>query len=146
QAVSTLDTLAKGSFQAVIVDANVKVATKVRRVVLCSGKVYYDLLASPQNASGEIVLIRLEQLYPFPDLELKATLKPYQKVTRVVWCQEEPQNQGAWQWIQTRLQACLSQQQTLQYAGRPEAASPAVGSPLRHEVEQKALVNQAMSF
>lgn len=142
QAVSTLTDLAEGRFQPIMMTTEADSAKKIKRVVLCSGKVYYDLIAQ-QNS--DTVFIRLEQLYPFPDDELKIALKSYQSVFNIVWCQEEPQNQGAWQWIQTRLQACLLPQQTLQYAGRPEAASPAAGSPLQHAIEQKALVNAAFN-
>lgn len=141
-ATSNLSELATGAFQAVIPDTIG--AQGVKRLILCNGKVYYDLLANLQLASSKVAIIRIEQLYPFPDLELKMALKPWNSISQVIWCQEEPHNQGAWVWIQSHLQACLSSQQTVRYAGRSEAASPAVGSPLRHEAEQKALVYEAL--
>jgi 2-oxoglutarate dehydrogenase E1 component len=142
QAVSSLTDLATGSFQAVI--AAKQPSQSVKRLVLCSGKVYYDLMASPAADLTKVAVIRLEQLYPFPDVELRAALKAYAGANEVIWCQEEPENQGAWIWIQMRLQACLSAKQTLKYVGRSEAASPAAGSPLQHAAEQSALVKAAM--
>jgi 2-oxoglutarate dehydrogenase E1 component len=143
-AVSSLDELANGSFQLLIPDAQAG-AKSVKRVVACSGKVYYDLLEEAQKRGLEdVALLRVEQLYPFPRKELAAELKKYAKATDVVWCQEEPQNQGAWYQIQHHLNACLQPKQSLHYAGRPRSPSPAVGHFNDHVAEQQQLVADAL--
>lgn len=144
-AVSTLQELSSGGWQSIISDREVDVK-KVKRVVLCSGKVYYDLLEQCRmKKCDDIALIRIEQLYPFPDIELNAELKRYSKVKDVVWCQEESKNQGAWYGIQHHLVSCLGKTQTLRYIGRPASAAPAVGSPLVHAEEQQTLVKEALT-
>jgi 2-oxoglutarate dehydrogenase E1 component len=143
QATSDLNELSEGAFKPVL-DVNTKTSA-VDRVVLCSGKVYYDLMAEKEKYNTKTAIIRIEQLYPFPDVELKAALQAYTAAKEIVWCQEEPKNQGSWQWIMTRLQECLTAQQTLRYAGRPEAAATAVGSPLRHTAEQRELIQMALA-
>ncbi|TWG92703.1 2-oxoglutarate dehydrogenase E1 component [Luteimonas sp. J16] len=143
-AVSTLDELADGSFQHLIPDASAD-PKKVKRVVLCSGKVYYDLLEEAHKRGVDhVALLRVEQLYPFPRELLAAELKKYGKAAEVVWCQEEPQNQGAWYQIKHHLQACLAKGQALSYAGRPRSPSPAVGHFAEHVEEQNRLVAQAL--
>lgn len=145
-AVSSLDELANGEFQNVIpeVDANIKLE-KVTRVILCSGKVYYDILAKRQEKKlKDVAVIRLEQLYPFPYEILKAVLKPYKKAKDIVWCQEEPQNQGAWFIIKARIEECMSPMQTLHYAGRPPSASSAAGYAALHNKQQTALIDEAL--
>ena len=143
-AVSTLDELANGEFQHLIPDA-VADAKKVKRVVVCSGKVYYDLLEDAQKrGQDDVALVRVEQLYPFPRAQLAAELKRYGKATEVVWCQEEPQNQGAWYQIKHHLQACLADKQTLHYAGRARSPSPAAGHFAEHVEEQLKLVADAL--
>ncbi|MBP7598226.1 MAG: 2-oxoglutarate dehydrogenase E1 component, partial [Pseudoxanthomonas sp.] len=143
-AVSTLDELANGEFQHLIPDATAD-AKKVKRVVACSGKVYYDLLEDAQKrGQDDVALLRVEQLYPFPREQLTAELKRYGKATEVVWCQEEPQNQGAWYQIKHHLQACLADKQTLHYAGRPRSPSPAAGHFAEHVEEQLKLVADAL--
>ena len=123
----SLDELAKGGFQLLIPDAQAD-AKSVKRVVACSGKVYYDLLEEAQKRGlKDVAILRVEQLYPFPRRELTAELKKYAKATDLVWCQEEPQNQGAWYQIQHHLNACLQPKQSVHYAGRPRSPSPAVG-------------------
>ena len=144
-AVSTLQELASGMWQSIISDSEVDVK-EVKRVVLCSGKVYYDLLEQRRTQKREdIALIRIEQLYPFPDTELRAVLNSYSQVKDIVWCQEESKNQGAWYCIQHELVACLAKIQTLRYVGRPASAAPAVGSPLVHTEEQQTLVKEALT-
>ena len=143
-AVSTLDELANGEFQHLIPDATAD-AKKVKRVVACSGKVYYDLLEDAQKrGQDDVAILRVEQLYPFPREQLTAELKRYGKATEVVWCQEEPQNQGAWYQIKHHLQACLADKQTLHYAGRPRSPSPAAGHFAEHVEEQLKLVADAL--
>ncbi|MFT4178443.1 MAG: 2-oxoglutarate dehydrogenase E1 component, partial [Thermomonas sp.] len=143
-AVSTLDELANGEFQHLIGDATAD-AKKVKRVVLCSGKVYYDLLEDAQKrGQDDVAILRIEQLYPFPRPQLAAELKKYAKATDVIWCQEEPQNQGAWYQIKHHLTACLTGKQTLHYAGRARSPSPAVGHFADHIAEQLKLVADAL--
>ncbi len=143
-AVSTLDELANGEFQHLIGDAKAD-AKKVKRVVLCSGKVYYDLLEDQtKRAQDDVAIIRVEQLYPFPRVALAAELKKYGKAADVVWCQEEPQNQGAWYQIRHHLQACLADGQSIHYAGRARSASPAAGHMADHIIEQQKLIADAL--
>lgn len=144
-AVSSLQELASGTWQSIISDSKMDVK-KTKRVVLCSGKVYYDLLEQRRaQKRDDIALVRIEQLYPFPDNELADELKHYAKVKDIVWCQEEPKNQGAWYCIQHFLFSCLIKTQTLRYVGRPPSAAPAVGSPLVHAEEQQTLVKEALT-
>ncbi len=143
-AVSSLDELANGEFQHLIPDASAD-AKSVRRVVVCSGKVYYDLLDEAQKQGlKEVALLRIEQLYPFPRAQLAAELKRYAKATDIVWCQEEPQNQGAWYQIQHHLQACLQPKQALHYTGRARSPAPAVGHFNDHVAEQQQIVADAL--
>lgn len=144
-AVSTLDELADGSFQLVISEHRALPAKKVKRVVLCSGKVYYDLLAaSEKEGINDVAIVRVEQLYPFPRNEVSAELAKYPTAKEVIWCQEEPMNQGAWFQIRHHLQACTDAKHTLSYAGRSGSAAPAAGHSNTHVAEQTALVNQAL--
>ncbi|HYG05792.1 MAG TPA: 2-oxoglutarate dehydrogenase E1 component [Stenotrophomonas sp.] len=143
-AISSLDELASGEFQHLIPDAAAD-ARKVKRVVVCSGKVYYDLLEDAQKRDqDDVAILRVEQLYPFPRALLAAELKKYGKATDVVWCQEEPQNQGAWYQIKHHLQAVLAEGQALHYAGRARSPSPAAGHMADHIVEQQKLVADAL--
>ena len=143
-AVSSLDELANGEFQHLIPDANAD-AKKVERVVLCSGKVYYDLLEDQtRRGQDNVAILRVEQLYPFPRELLAGQLKHYGNATEVVWCQEEPQNQGAWYQIRHHLKACIDGKQTVHYAGRPRSPSPAAGHFAQHVEEQLKLVADAL--
>ncbi len=143
-AVSTMDELANGEFQHLISDANADVK-KVKRVVLCSGKVYYDLLEDQtKRGQDDVAIVRVEQLYPFPRPALAAELQKYGKAADVVWCQEEPMNQGAWYQIRHHLQACLADGQALHYAGRPRSPSPAVGHMADHLRELQQLLADAL--
>jgi 2-oxoglutarate dehydrogenase E1 component len=118
----------------------------VRRVVLCSGKVFFDLLeARRERAIGDIAIVRVEQLYPFPRRPLREILDRYVNAREIVWCQEEPRNQGAWYQIQHHLRAVKHGGQTLGYAGRPPSASPACGYIQLHKLQQQALVDTALS-
>jgi 2-oxoglutarate dehydrogenase E1 component len=117
-------------------------------VVLCSGKVYYDLLAARRDENiNDVALLRLEQLYPFPIRSLPEILKPF-KTAEVVWCQEEPMNNGAWTFVDRRLEAVLSALDIAanrpRYVGRDEAASPATGQASAHAAQQAALVQEAL--
>jgi len=144
-AVSSLDDLANGSFQLVIGDHRELPAKKVKRVVLCSGKVYYDLLEeSERRELKDVAIVRVEQLYPFPREQVTAELEKYPSAKEVFWCQEEPMNQGAWFQIRHHLQACVSSKHSLSYAGRARSAAPAAGHLNTHVAEQAALVEQAL--
>jgi 2-oxoglutarate dehydrogenase E1 component len=144
-AVSPLSDLETGAFHTVIPEIDAIKPAGVERVVLCSGKVYYDLLQKRREENYQhVVIIRLEQLYPFPKAALKAEFVKYTKGKQVIWCQEEPKNQGVWFSSQHHIIDCLNEKQSLDYAGRGFAASPAVGSAHFHAEEQKVLVEQAL--
>ena len=144
-ASNDISELTNGSFQVVIPEIEKLDAKAVTKVILCSGKVYYDILAKRQESKkNHIAIIRIEQLYPFPEPELKKVLEQYPNAKDVVWCQEEPENQGAWYSSQHHMRACLSNQQKLTYAGRAASASPAVGYHQAHVEQQEALVNDAL--
>ena len=141
KATSRIGELASGSFQPIIVDA--KKDKDVRRVVLCTGKVYYDLLAKlDQSENHEIAVIRVEELYPFPEKQLRKALDRFNHAEEFVWLQEEPQNMGAWTYIRPRIDELLDDAK-LGYAGRPERASPAEGYASDHETEQARIVTEA---
>lgn len=143
--VSSLADLADGGFQRLIPDSHAGSARQVRRVVLCSGKVYFDLLeAHGERKLKDVALVRVEQLYPFPGEELAAELLRFGAARDVVWCQEEPMNQGAWYQIQHRLRRALHGKQALHYAGRVRSPAPAAGHYDTHLAEQAALVEQAL--
>ena len=144
-AVSSLDELANGSFQLVIGEHRELPAKKVKRVVLCSGKVYYDLLEeADKRGVTDVAIVRVEQLYPFPRAEVTAELNKYPATKEVIWCQEEPMNQGAWFQIRHHLQACIGSKHSLSYAGRARSPAPAAGHLNTHIAEQAALVEQAL--
>ncbi|MDE2260700.1 MAG: 2-oxoglutarate dehydrogenase E1 component [Betaproteobacteria bacterium] len=147
EATSDLRELASGTFQNVISETEALSDEAVRRIIACSGKVYYDIVAE-RKARGiaDIAVIRLEQLYPFPHTEFATELKKYPNARSVVWAQEEPGNQGAWHRIQHYLSRNLRADQTLSYALRPSAASPAVGYLAKHVEQQKALINAALTI
>jgi len=150
RAVSKLEEFGPGtSFNRVLPDCGDLVApAKVKRVVLCTGKVYYDLLAAREEANiANIALVRMEQLYPFPSISLSKELEKYPGA-EIVWCQEEPKNMGAWHFLDRRIEEVLGnlnvEAERPVYVGRPEAASPATGSLGKHNAEQKALVSEAL--
>lgn len=144
-AVSPLSDLKEGHFYNVIPEIDNLDKAKVQRVILCCGKVYYDLLQKRRDDKKleTTAIIRIEQLYPFPKKSLIAELEKFPNAKTIVWCQEEPQNQGVWFSSQHNILDCLNKEQTLSYAGREFAASPAVGSPILHAEQQQALVNEA---
>ena len=143
--VSKLDDLTQGSFRTVIDEIDELQASKVTRVVFCSGKVYFDLLDSRRgDGLHNIAIVRIEQLYPFPAEEYASIIKKYSNAKEIVWCQEEPQNQGAWYQIRHRLQESLSKDHQLLYAGRAPAAAPATGIAQMHQEQQQALVDAAL--
>jgi 2-oxoglutarate dehydrogenase E1 component len=146
-AVSPLTDLSAGEFRLIIPEAEGIAPQKTCRVVFCSGKVYYDLLESRQvHGIDDVAIIRIEQLYPFPIAEFAVLLGEYEHVREIVWCQEEPQNQGAWYQIRHRLQEPLGEHQQLFYAGRPGAAAPASGIFKVHLQQQQALVESALGI
>jgi 2-oxoglutarate dehydrogenase E1 component len=143
--VSRLEELSGSGFQNVIDEIDDIKPSAVTRVVLCSGKVYFDLLKARREAKNDTVaIVRIEQLYPFPSEEYEAVLRKYSNAREIIWCQEEPQNQGSWYQIRHRLQAKLGAQHELLYAGRAGAAAPATGIAALHEQQQRNLVTAAL--
>jgi 2-oxoglutarate dehydrogenase E1 component len=146
-ATSPLSEFTKGSFQTVIPEQSadvVKNAAKVKRVIACSGKVYYDLVKKrEEKGSDDVAIVRVEQLYPFPHKVFGAELKRFSNATEIVWCQDEPQNQGAWFFVQHNIHENMLEGQRLGYAGRAASASPAVGYAHLHQDQQKALIDAA---
>ncbi|GAA0522232.1 2-oxoglutarate dehydrogenase E1 component [Pigmentiphaga daeguensis] len=144
-ATSPLSDLSKGSFQTLIGEVDETIdASKVKRLLVCSGKVYYDLVNSrKERGANDVAIARVEQLYPFPHKSLAAELKKYPNATEVIWVQDEPQNQGPWFYVQHHLYENMGEGQKLAYAGRPASASPAVGYYSKHMEQLKALLDQA---
>ena len=148
QACSRLEDLTQGRFQPVVDDSTTAGREgQVERLVLCSGKLYYDLLGEADRLGDtRPALVRLEKLYSFPEVELRAVLERYTGLREVVWAQEEPHNMGAWAYVAPRLGRLLPEGLPLRYVGRPDRASPAEGSPAAHEVEQKRIVQEALGI
>jgi len=144
-ATSPLSEFTRGEFRTVIgPERDEVVGDKVKRVIVCSGKVAYDLLRRrEEKKAGEVAILRVEQLYPFPHKAFATELKRYPNATEVVWCQDEPQNQGAWFYVQHYIHDNMLAGQRLGYAGRAASASPAVGYAHLHQEQQKALLDQA---
>jgi 2-oxoglutarate dehydrogenase E1 component len=146
ESASPLADLAKGGFQVIIGETENLAAKKVKRIVFCAGKVYYDIVAERAKRSMEdIAVVRVEQLYPFPHDEFEAQIAAYPNANTLVWAQEEPRNQGAWRSLQHYLVQHMRADQTLVYAGRESAASPAVGYLQLHDEQQRALVDAALT-
>jgi 2-oxoglutarate dehydrogenase E1 component len=146
EAVSTLDDLANGRFHNVIGEIDRIDPKKTRRVIVCSGKVYYELLAYRRERKiDDVAILRLEQQYPFPHQEYREGVATYANAKQVVWCQEEPQNQGAWYRLNFYLRADIDAGKSLYYAGRQVSASPAVGYAAKHVAEQKQLIEDAFA-
>jgi 2-oxoglutarate dehydrogenase E1 component len=144
-AVSELAELSRGTFQNLIDEVDAVEPAQVKRLVFCSGKVYFDLLEQRRlDQVTDVAIARIEQLYPFPADEYEAVLRKYPNAREIVWCQEEPQNQGAWYQIRHRLQQGLTTRDTLLYAGRAGAAAPAAGIYQLHVEQQQKLVNGAL--
>jgi len=145
-ATSPVSEFTHGSFQTVIPENKTLKADKVKRVLACSGKVYYDLVKHREaKGADDVAIIRVEQLYPFPHKAFAAELKKYPNATDLVWCQDEPQNQGAWFFIQHNIHENMQVGQKLGYAGRAASASPAVGYSHLHQDQQKALIEAAFA-
>jgi 2-oxoglutarate dehydrogenase E1 component len=143
--VSRLEDLSAGGFKTVIDEIDELKPSGVTRIVLCSGKVYFDLLKSRRDSKTDsVAIVRVEQLYPFPSDEYEAILHKYSNAREIVWCQEEPQNQGSWYQIRHRLQSKLGPKHELLYAGRAGAAAPATGIAALHDLQQKNLVTAAL--
>ncbi|MDX9700308.1 MAG: 2-oxoglutarate dehydrogenase E1 component [Rhodocyclaceae bacterium] len=146
EAISTIDELANGHFQTVIPEIEKLDPKKVKRVVLCQGKIYYELLAHRrENNITDTALVRVEQLYPFPESAFAKAIEQFPNAKEVVWCQEEPRNQGAWYWLASRqhLVNVLGTKRKLLLVSRPAAASPAVGYYAKHNQQQKAVIEHA---
>ena len=142
-ATSPVSEFTKGEFRTVIGEVNAEIdASKVKRVIACSGKVAYDLMKA-RGEKKDVAIVRVEQLYPFPHKAFAAELKKYPNLAEIVWCQDEPQNQGAWFFVQHYIHENMADGQKLGYAGRPASASPAVGYAHLHQEQQKALLEQA---
>jgi len=145
QSVSGLNELSEGRFHELIPEQDELKPHNVRRIVFCSGKVYYDLMDARRSAErDDVAIVRIEQLYPFPQEAYAETIERYSNANDIVWCQEEPENQGAWYQIRHRLQAPLSHEHTLTYAGRAASASTAAGYYKMHVEEQKRLIAEAL--
>ena len=144
-AVSPLSDLYDGYCHVVLPEIDDLNPEGVRKIVLCSGKVYYELLEARRDQGiGTIALIRIEQLYPFPEKDLRTVFQTYPNVRQIVWCQEEPKNQGAWFYLQQNVRAALPEGPSLSYVGRALSASPAVGSGHLHTAQQKELISEAL--
>ena len=150
EAISGLDDLTSGTFQTILPEKEPSDPKKVTRLILCSGKVYYDLLEKKKaDERDDVAIVRIEQLYPFPSDDLDELLSQYSKLKHVVWCQEEPMNQGAWYCSQHHMRNALQRLNPklyLQYAGREASAAPACGHMSVHIEEQKKLVNDAFEI
>ena len=143
-AASPAEAFTRARFEEVLASPEMPPPEKVRRVILCSGKVYYDLLNyRTERKIDNATIIRIEQLYPFAEKKLEMLTKPFPKSANVVWCQEEPQNMGAWTFIEPRLREIFGREIT--YAGRAASASPAVGALTSHKREQRCVVEEAFS-
>ncbi len=144
-ASSEVTDLVNGGFQTVIDDASIKDKSKVKRIVLCSGKVFYDLDVAREEAKNETVaIVRLEQFYPFPAEKLKMIFDKYSNAAEIFWTQEEPKNMGGWFFVEPRIEEIKPENMNLRYVGRVASASPATGSYVIHGLEQEKLVNQTL--
>lgn len=145
KAVCNVDELANGKFKPFIPDPDVEDSTEINRIIICSGKVYYDLIKQRESSEKtNVAIARMEQLYPFPDQDIEALFKEYKNVKDIVWCQEEPKNMGGWSFVAPRLTRQLNKNQKLHYAGRQASASPATGQKKIHDAEQQQLVKEAL--
>jgi multifunctional 2-oxoglutarate metabolism enzyme len=146
-ATSSVDDLASGGFQPLIDDSEVNNADSVERIVLCSGKVFYDLNDARKKAEERrVAIVRLEQFYPFPLKAIKETIAKYARASELVWCQEEPKNMGGWTFMESRLENLMTRCDRPRYVGRAESPSPATGSYAVHLKEQEKLVREALAI
>ena len=145
---STPMELAEGRFRSVIDDQEARQrASSIRRLVLCSGKIYVDLVSSDRRQSSpQVAICRLEQLAPFPRVALREVLDGYPSLEEVVWLQEEPENMGAWEWARAQLEELIAERCSLRYIGRVRRASPSEGSAAWHQINQRKLVDEAFSL
>jgi 2-oxoglutarate dehydrogenase E1 component len=146
-ALSTIEDLAEGGFQPVINDSiAAEHPDQVTRLVLCSGKVYMDLVSYAERATAaRVAIVRIEQLCPFPAAEIEALLAGYPHLREIVWLQEEPRNMGAWTYMASRLRDLIGRDPRIDYIGRPDHASPAEGSGAAHQIEQARIVSEAFT-
>jgi 2-oxoglutarate dehydrogenase E1 component len=146
-AVSRLDDLTSGTFEEVLRDTSGIPVAGVKRILLCSGKVYYDLQERRKKTNANhVAIVRVEQMYPFPAAALQSALDEYPATAEVYWVQEEPKNMGPWRFMQENIQPLLDgSKRTLKHVGRPESASPAVGTSHRHDYEQNEVVDDAFA-
>jgi 2-oxoglutarate dehydrogenase E1 component len=145
---STPNELAQGRFRSVIDDMEARQrASSVRRLVLCSGKVYMDLVTSDRRQSStQVAVCRVEQLAPFPRVALREVLDGYPSLTEVVWLQEEPENMGAWDWIRGQLEELIEERCSMRFVGRARSASPSEGSAAWHQINQRKIVEEAFTL
>ncbi len=146
---SSIDDLVNGEFKLVIDEIDNIDKSGVTRLLICSGKIYFELLvARRENNISNIAIARIEQLFPFPSADVKTLIDNYPNLEEVVWVQEEPKNQGSWYYMQSRgtMIGCLSDQHTFGYAGRFYSASPATGSMKLHLAQQKQLIEDALQL
>jgi 2-oxoglutarate dehydrogenase E1 component len=151
KAAARVEDFVSGSFQEVIDDPIAAArADEVQRVIACTGKVYYDLIEErAKRFAGhehEIAVVRVEQLYPWPEAQLSEIFGQYNRAEARVWCQEEPRNMGAWTFVRDRIQSIIGEKVRLECAGRPEAASPAVGSPRIHRAQLQRFLDEAFGL
>jgi len=145
-ASSTVDDLASGGFKPLIDDSEITDPGSVEKIVMCSGKVYYDLLdARKKSGESRVAVLRLEQFYPFPLTSIRELLAKYANAKQLSWVQEEPQNMGGWNFVQPRLENLLPACERPKYVGRSASASPATGSYSIHQKEQAQLVSDALT-
>ena len=145
--ISTLDELTTGRFQWVLPEFDDIDVVAVKRVIICSGKIYYEMLEARRlNRIADIAILRIEQIYPFPGEQLDALLHQYASTNELIWCQEEPKNQGAWDFIKVRIPSFINKRWRLGYVGREPSSVPAVGSAKLHAIQQKRLINQVLNI
>jgi len=145
--ISTLEDLTRGEFQWMLPEIDNIEPAKVERVIVCYGKIYYELLEARRlNRIDNIALLRIEQLYPLPGDQLDALLRQYKKTNNLIWCQEEPKNQGGWDFCKLRIPAFIHSRWQLSYIGREPSSVPAVGSARLHSKQQHELINQALNI
>jgi len=145
--VSTLEDLTQGSFKWVLPEVDEMDAQQVKRVVICSGKIFYELLEARQlNQIHDIAILRIEQVYPFPGEQLDTLLAQYINTNELIWCQEEPKNQGGWDFSKLRIPAFINKRWQLGYAGREPSSAPAVGSSKLHAIQQQEVINKALGL
>jgi 2-oxoglutarate dehydrogenase E1 component len=145
RSVSSLEDCSDAGFQPVITPANMASRERVKRAVLCSGKIFFDLESRRQELNaGEVSIIRIEQLYPFPKAQLQSAFGAYPRDTPLIWAQEEPENMGAWWYLSAAFAAHLPDR-AITVIANPTAASPATGSATRHKQQQKTLINRVFA-